>query len=144
MAIGTSLYVVEKAIWVVEKFKIKGTLTIGNTGYTFSGKEGLSDEYDICEVTASQTVLAVPGLFGTKNKPALRLSVPGHVDGVFAMDEDSISAAIKKVQTASSEEDLRRKEEQYVTASKKMDAITTSSEADEASSAFKRISAYSR
>lgn len=142
MAIGTSLYVVEKAIWVVEKFKIKGTLTIGDTGYTFSGKEGLSDEYDICEVTASQTVLAVPGLFGPKNKPALRLSVPGHVDGVFAMDEDSISAAIKKVQTASSEEDLRRKEEQYVAASKKMDAITTSSEADEASSAFKRISAY--
>ncbi len=136
------VYVVDNALQVVDKKKNKGRLYIYIYKWMFLGKERTSCEYDICEITVSPTVLSVPGLFGSRNTPALRISVPGKKDGVFAMPEGSIWDAIKKIRAAAEAENIRRKEEQYNSACKSMNQIRTSDDAKTVANQFKRMSTY--
>lgn len=123
---GKELYIVDDAIYMDGKHKYKGKLTITDKGYRFSSKMNLLCDFDICKIKVAQTVLEVPGLFGSKIKPALRLTMPGKQDGVFAIQEDIIPFVIKKVEEAAKQENLRRKEEDYSVACRKVENFSDS------------------
>lgn len=104
------LLLIQNALYIDGKTKCKGVLKIYNDGFIFSGKNSLSADYDICELTAVSTVAEVHGLFGTKRKAALRLSVPGMKDAFFVLTEGEISSVIGKIKETAEKEKFRRLE----------------------------------
>jgi len=139
---GKPVFSCSDAVAVIDGKKVKGTLVILSDGYSFSGRQCISGLFDICEVRLLDEDIMVPGLFGSRSKPGVKIVCSEKHSASFVLSEDDADDLIDAVASAADAECKRRNEELYIKLCGRMENIAASAEAEALSKEFAALASY--
>lgn len=136
------IYTLDGAIAILNGRKYVGILQIFQNSFSFTGKVNQSDDFDVCNLQVANTLVDVPGLFGTKKRPGVTLSIPGKNVYVFAMEEPQAGLLVERVTDAAETEKMRRIESAYQQACGMLEDAKIPSDVVSAQCVFEKLGAY--